>query len=147
MRKSVTRSLGHSPDSGEVLRYPAAATLAPVVTRCTYCGLRPIVLRAVSEGVERFIDPAALSLEGLATAAGLGRWVGVVRPWGPVLIQAARPDHWWVAQAPPTLLAAHVHKVRPPLATDPSLTAALLQRLLAGAPPPPPRTPGDEPPF
>jgi hypothetical protein len=120
------------PPAGS-LRFPCFITLALTVTSCNRCSSRPLVYAAVIDGLERKLDPLPLSLPGLATAAGSGRWVAVVRPWAQPLAHKANPGHWWVLGIGegfrPTLLAEHHHDAEP-LPFDPELAVQLLTRFL-----------------
>jgi hypothetical protein len=139
-----TKASGTSgTDSGRPLRFPAFITLALTVTVCSRCTGKPVVYAAVIDGLERRLDPLPLSLEGLRAAAAGGRFVAVVRPWGPPLANRAGVGHWWVTGIgeafTPTLLADHVHDAAP-LSYDPALAAELLPRFI-----PPERHPATDP--
>jgi len=138
---SVTRRPGN-------LRFPCFITLGLSVTRCIRCETARLVYAAVIDGLERKLDPLPLSLQGLAIAAGSGRWVAVVRPWAEPIAHRANPGHWWVLGVGegfrPTLLAEHVHDTDP-LPFDTELAIRLLTRFLpADAAPVDPDAP---PPF
>lgn len=141
VRKPVTRH-----PKAKILRFPAFITLALSVTRCSRCTTVPVVLSTVVDGLERKLDPFALTLDALPAAAAQGRWIGVVRPIGPPIAHKAQAGHWWLSMPGhrPTLLAEHAHDTDP-LPYDRDLTTALLARFLpAGEADPDPDAP---PPF
>lgn len=116
------------------LRFPAFITLGLSVTHCKRCTGEPLIFAAVIHGLERRLDPLALSIEGLQAAVALARYVAVVSPYNPIA-HRAKPGHWWLAPpggGPPTLLAEHVHD-HPHLAHDADLSARLLARFLPAA--------------
>lgn len=114
------------------LRFPAFITLALSLTVCGRCAGRPVIYAAVIDGLERRLDPLPLSTPGLAAAVAAGRWVAVVRPWGPPIANRAGTGHWWVARLdgrPPLLLVEHQHDTEP-LPADLDLARELLPRFL-----------------
>lgn len=126
-RKSGT---GHCRPKTLVL--PPFMTTALTVTRCSRCVSQPTLLAGVIDGLERRFDPLALSLAGVAQAAAQGRWLAVVRPWGPPIANAAGVGHWWLTPfngTRPLLIATHLHDTDQP-AHDPALASSLLARFL-----------------
>lgn len=117
--------------TGHKLRLPPFMTTALSVTRCSRCEGAPTLLAAVIDGLERRFEPLALTVEGVAEAAAQGRWLAVVRPFGPPIAHCASAGHWWMAYPGhrPLLLATHLHDTDPP-AHDPALASALLARFL-----------------
>lgn len=135
---TTTRSAG--------LRFPAFITLALTTTSCSRCADRRLVYAAVINGLERHLDPLPLNHLGLAAAATEGRWLAVVRSWGPPIAHRLSPGHWWTTPidgSRPLLLAEHHHDW-PPLPHDTDLAGSLLARFLNTGPEPDPNQP---PPF